>query len=111
MIGSQSLSSSVLTKAYFYRRYRPPLPRALLNGVASRVQNDALLDLGCGPGRVTVPLAPFFREVIAVDPDTDMIDEARRHALEANVSNIHWHVGTAEEFDAPLGKFDLITIG
>jgi ubiquinone/menaquinone biosynthesis C-methylase UbiE len=111
MIDPQLSTQGTASKAYFYRRYRPPVPRGLLNHILGRVKNGGLLDLGCGTGRVAVALAPHFREVVAVDPDAEMVDEGRKHALEARVSNINWHVSRAEEFAAPLGKFDLITIG
>lgn len=99
------------SKAAFYRRYRPSFPRALLNHLLQRVKNGALLDLGCGTGRVTVPLAPNFRDVVAVDPDATMIDEGQKHAFEAGVTNIRWLVDRAEEFVPPPVKFNLITIG
>lgn len=111
MVDTQSSSECLTSKAQFYRRYRPPLPKALLNHVRGRAKNGSLLDVGCGPGRVAVVLAPHFREVVAVDPDADMIDEGRKHALEAGASNICWHAGRAEQFSSPRGKFDLITFG
>src|SRR4029453_3056839 len=37
-------------------------------------------DLGCGTGQVTAALAPFVRQVIAVDRSNDMLQAARRRA-------------------------------
>jgi len=111
MIDSQPSSEGAFDKAQFYRRYRPPLPSALLNDILARVRTGALLDLGCGTGRVAVALAGHFREVVAVDPDAEMIEEGRKNGFEARASNITWHLACAEEFTAPLRRFDLITIG
>ncbi|MGH3828126.1 MAG: class I SAM-dependent methyltransferase [Pseudonocardiaceae bacterium] len=36
-----------------------------------------LLDVGCGPGSLTLPLAPRFGEATGVDADPDMLREAR----------------------------------
>lgn len=35
-----------------------------------------LLDVGWGPGSLTLLLAPHFAEAVGVDPDTDMLAEA-----------------------------------
>ncbi len=42
--------------------------------------SGGLLDVGCGPGVLAVELAPWFRRAAAIDPDPNMIKEARRHA-------------------------------
>jgi tRNA/tmRNA/rRNA uracil-C5-methylase (TrmA/RlmC/RlmD family) len=37
---------------------------AVLNWVGDRVQRGAMLDLGCGLGRLTVAAAPHFESVV-----------------------------------------------
>ncbi|MBC7631055.1 MAG: class I SAM-dependent methyltransferase [Flavobacterium sp.] len=44
-----------------------------------------MLDVGCGPGVLAVQLAPLFERVTAIDPDPDMIAEARQHASDNGV--------------------------
>lgn len=69
-----------------------------------------VLDVGCGPGTDTIPLAPLVGSsgrVIGVDHDTEMIAEADRRALEAGVSAWVAH----EQADAtalphPAASFD-----
>lgn len=55
-------------------------------------QSGVLLDLACGPGRLTFPLARYYTKVIAIDIDAGMIavgkDEARKLGF-----NIEWFVG------------------
>src|SRR5262245_37948055 len=41
---------------------------------------DAVLDAGCGTGRVAIELARRGIEVVGVDLDADMIEAARRKA-------------------------------
>jgi SAM-dependent methyltransferase len=68
-----------------------------------------LLDVGCGPGTVTLPLADLFQEVVGLDADTGMIQEARRLASERGVMNASWVQGRAEDLSADLGPFDVVT--
>jgi len=70
-----------------------------------------LLDLACGPGRVSLPIADRFAEVWAVDREPEMIAAGRREAARLNVTNVRWHVGRAEDFEAAASSYDLVTIG
>lgn len=97
-----------------YVRYRAPYPRVLLDGFLEEARlspGARLLDLACGPGRVALPIADHFAEVWAVDLEPDMIEAGRREAERLGIGNVRWAVGRAEDFDAPRGAFDLITIG
>lgn len=97
-----------------YVRYRPPYPRVVLDGLLAEARlpsNARLLDLACGPGRVSLPIADRFVEVWAVDQEPEMIEAGRREAARLGVTNVRWRVGRAETFDATAGAFDLVTIG
>jgi SAM-dependent methyltransferase len=97
--------------AEHYLRYRLPYPDSLVRDLLARAGAPAgrLLDLGCGPGRATLPLAGSFREAWAVDFEPEMIEAARREAARRGVTNIRWMVGTAEELEARAASFDLVT--
>src|SRR5262245_28129342 len=61
----------------YYAQYRVPYPRVLLDDLRSRAHisgDGRLFDIGCGPGRLTLPLAKYFREVWGVDQEPEMID-------------------------------------
>src|SRR6185312_10075514 len=60
-----------------------------------------LLDVGCGPGAITVLLAPLFAEAVGVDPDAGMLAEAARRGI----PNARWVRLAAEELPAGLGRF------
>lgn len=71
------------TTVPFYARYRLPYPDSLLGHVAERVglkRGDAVLDLGCGPGLLAVPLARAGFAVTAVDPEPCRSDGVRQRA-------------------------------
>jgi SAM-dependent methyltransferase len=60
------------------------------------------LDEGCGPGILTIPLAPLFAEVIGLDPNPAMLVEAERYADEAGVSNARFLEASAEDTAAVI---------
>jgi ubiquinone/menaquinone biosynthesis C-methylase UbiE len=62
-------------------------PRRILKGLVG--PGDIALDLGCGPGFFTLPLAQMVGEtgwVIAVDVQQDMIDRLRTRAEKAGLA-------------------------
>src|SRR5580658_6488826 len=82
--------------AAYYLRYRVPYPGALISDLLERAATTGsgkLLDLACGPGRLTFALASSFREVWAVDLEPEMISAGQQAALERSVRNVTWAVG------------------
>jgi len=68
-----------------------------------------LLDVGCGPGSLTLPLAPLFEEVVGVDPDRGMVAEAAGQAALRGIRNARWVTSPAEALPADLGVFRVAT--
>jgi len=68
-----------------------------------------LIDVGCGPGTVAIPVAHLFEEVVGLDPDADMVAEAARTAEAAGITNCRWVCARAEELPAGLGSFRVAT--
>lgn len=91
---------------------RLPYPDALPAVVRAELELDGsgrLLDVGCGPGSLTLPLAPLFAEAVGIDADAGMIDEAERRARAARVGNVRWSRMRAEELPSDLGEFRVAT--
>lgn len=91
-----------------------PYPRALFGSIISRFQLDGtgnLLDVGCGTGLLSLPLADEFAAITGMDPDQEMIEEARRHAAEQGVQNIRFITAGGEDIEFGMGKFRLILFG
>jgi SAM-dependent methyltransferase len=104
-----------LGSAAHYRYGRPaysPELEAVLTQQTGLDGNGRLLDVGCGPGVLTVRLAHLFAEAVGLDPDADMLAEGCRAAEEKKVTNIRWVQGLAEDLpEAAPGPYRLVTFG
>ena len=69
-----------------------------------------LLDVGCGPGSITLGLAEAVApgEVVAIDLSSDVLDEARGLAAEKGVSNVRFERGDIHDLRHPEGTFDVV---
>ncbi|WP_431896743.1 class I SAM-dependent methyltransferase [Nonomuraea sp. bgisy101] len=97
--------------AAYYERGRLPYAPGFAETLATALGLDGrgrLLDVGCGPGIVTLALARLFIEAVGVDPDEDMLAEAERQAKRRGVVNARWVAARAEHLPAGLGEFRVV---
>jgi SAM-dependent methyltransferase len=101
--------------AAHYALGRPPYSALLVATLETELGLDGsgrLLDVGCGPGSLTVELAESFDEAIGLDPDGDMLAEGMRRARDAGIENVRWVRAVAEDIpQLDLGTFRLVTFG
>jgi SAM-dependent methyltransferase len=64
-----------------------------------------LLDVGCGPGSLTLLLASHFEEAVGVDADEQMLAEAERQAVVAGITNVAWVHAKGEDISPDMGHF------
>lgn len=98
--------------AAYYGIGRMPYPPGLVDAIGKELDLDGtgwLLDVGCGPGSLTLQLAPLFEAVVGVDADHDMVIEARHRSAEAGATNVEWRHLRAEDLPADLGLFRVVT--
>jgi SAM-dependent methyltransferase len=98
--------------AAYYGIGRLPYPPAVADAFAETLGLDGtqrLLDVGCGPGSLTLQLAAHVAVAVGIDADPDMIAAAQAAAERAGATNVEWHCMRAEELPADLGRFALVT--
>jgi SAM-dependent methyltransferase len=98
--------------ARYYEQGRLPYAPGLADAFARSLALDGqgrLLDVGCGPGKVTLLLAPLFEAVVGLDPDPDMLVYASQAAAERGIGNATWVRERAEALPAGLGRFRVVT--
>jgi SAM-dependent methyltransferase len=78
----------------------------------ARVVGDPILELGCGTGRLLVPLAEAGFRVTGVDRSPEMLTRAERYAGETGVADrvTLLETGMAELDGLPSGTFGLVLI-
>jgi SAM-dependent methyltransferase len=95
--------------AAHYGRGRFPYAPGLADTLAEALRLDGrgrLIDVGCGPGTIALGLAHLFGEIVGVDPDPGMIDQAGRAAAgRAVAGKCRWVRARAETLPAGLGTF------
>ncbi len=89
--------------AEFYHQYRRSYPPAVIDTLTSAfglTSDDIVIDLGCGTGQLTLPVARRVQAVAGVDPEPDMLARARRAAVEQGVTNASWVLGADTDLPA-----------
>jgi ubiquinone/menaquinone biosynthesis C-methylase UbiE len=69
-----------------------------------------LLDLGCGPGTITLDLAARVApgKVVGVDAAADVIEQAEARRREVGATNVSFTTGDAYALDLPDASFDVV---
>jgi SAM-dependent methyltransferase len=96
-----------------YINGRPPYSERLIAKLAREATlgpKARVLDLGCGPGTLALPLARYCGTMIGLDVDSSMIAAAAQASQAAGI-NIDWRVGNSFELDQSLAPLNLVTIG
>eukprot|EP00004_Rigifila_ramosa_P004633 TRINITY_DN15114_c0_g1_i1.p2 TRINITY_DN15114_c0_g1~~TRINITY_DN15114_c0_g1_i1.p2 ORF type:complete len:309 (+),score=75.33 TRINITY_DN15114_c0_g1_i1:58-927(+) len=95
-----------------YAAFRPTYPAALFEAVSAYVgphaPRDLAVDVACGNGQATVPLAGMYKSVLAFDASEGQIKSAAAGAL----PNIEFRVGLAEQLPQIVGsrRADLVVV-
>lgn len=69
----------------------------------SSLDKKRVLEVGCGDGRITTLLAGIPAELLAIEPDENKINEARR-----KIPGVDFQVGSGEELKFPDESFDVV---
>jgi len=93
----------------FYHQYRRGYPSAVI-GALSRAftltSDDVVIDLGCGTGQLTLPIAGRVHAVVGMDPEPDMLARARQAAADQGIKNATWVLGADTDIPALAALLD-----
>jgi SAM-dependent methyltransferase len=98
---------------WFYAEYRYRPSEEFMRLLASHLGwsgSDRVLDLGAGPAHVSLRVAPFVGEVVAMEPEEAMVEEGRVRARDAKVENLSFVVGSSYDLDSSVGEFASVVI-
>ena len=103
--------------AWFYARYRPDYPDKVFRLLRDKFRlntKSRVLDLGCGTGQIALSLAPYVTEVIALDPQEDMLQEGKALAAAGKINNITWlpgESGNLGSLASQIGEINVTCMG
>jgi len=103
--------SLYLGSAAYYANGRMPYSPDVVRAIRSSLELDGtgrLLDVGCGPGSLTLPLAAGFEQTVAIDADPGMVEAGRSAAESRGIGSISWQQMRGEELPGGLGRFRVI---
>ncbi|MBI4814203.1 MAG: class I SAM-dependent methyltransferase [Methanobacterium sp.] len=83
-------------------------PQELINHIQVE-SSDSILDIGCGNGVITIPIAQKARSVTAMDISGKMIELLRENAADRNLSNIKFtNKGIEDVTVEEIGPHDVV---
>lgn len=70
--------------------------------------SDRVLDVGCGPGRMTLALARVAAQATGIDLTPEMLEQARAAQAEQKVANVDWRLGDTLPLPFADGSFSIV---
>ncbi|MFC0271470.1 class I SAM-dependent methyltransferase [Metabacillus herbersteinensis] len=70
-----------------------------------------MLDLGCGTGQLALRFSDWSSRIVGIDPELEMIKEAKRLGQELRIENIEWFNGDLIKYKSQYDDtFRMVTI-
>jgi ubiquinone/menaquinone biosynthesis C-methylase UbiE len=87
-----------------------PFAGKIVRGIASLEGGSTIVDLGTGPGILSIELHKLLPQakIIGVDLSSDMLEIARKNTSEAGMSNYETRLGRAEELPIESNSVNLV---
>ena len=71
-------------------------------------QEDRILEIGCGTGNATIPLAGYVKKITAIDTSREMLDKAKEKMEKSGKSNIQFLKKDIMELEEKAGSYDAV---
>lgn len=94
-----------------YARLMRDSPNPLLAKLIDAVrptQDDRVLDVGCGPGRLSLSLAEITGHVTGIDLTPEMLAQAKAHQADRRIANVEWVQGDILPMPFQEQRFTLV---
>src|SRR5919199_5259305 len=85
---------------WYYAEYRDRVTPEFMALLAEHLgwrHEDRVLDLGAGPGQLALLVAPLVAEVVAVEPEPDMLAEGERRARALGIANVTFVAASSDD--------------
>ena len=93
----------------FYKRTKKDDYQNALFDMLRLDENDTVLDVGCGEGSVTIPIAKRVKKVIGVDSSPKMLEYLEKRATDNDIDNIETVLKPIEEIThEEIGDVDVV---
>ena len=102
---------------WYYAEYRQRVSTEFILLLAARLgwtRVERVLDLGAGPGQLALLVAPVVAEVVAIEPEPDMLAEGQRRARALETNNITFVAANSDDLGAlraSLSRFRTALMG
>src|SRR5689334_10907388 len=96
---------------WYYAEYRQRVSTEFIMLLATHLgwtRSERVLDLGAGPGQLALLVAPVVADVVAIEPEPDMLAEGQRRARTVGANNVTFIAATSDDLGAlraALGRF------
>ncbi len=92
------------------RLFYAPLARQVVRLLPPKEAGYSIVDLGCGPGLLSVELCKLMPQakVIGLDPSAEMLEVATRNVSRAGLSNFETRLGSAERIPMRSSSVGLV---
>ena len=84
-----------------------PARMSFLKDTIGQVKGKTIVDIGCGGGLISTPLARLGAKVTGIDADAQAISVAKQHSKGEEL-NIDFIAGAAEDLVAKKQKYDVV---